>query len=167
MSSFAVVIWNFVVQDLFISSKPMGHKKRCEIPLTLVELEDMNYHILASSVVQTGDTCRWIIDTGASKSVFDAMRPDVYTEIKIVTEEIQSAGIGEEPIKTGVGQIDLIDFGTFKLFDFPVALIDFTQINKLYKRYAHIQIQGLLGSDFLLEHRAVINYRTLKLSIII
>lgn len=156
-----------ILTDLFISSGPMGRRKRYEIPLNLVELEESNYHILVNSTIFAGEVCRWVVDTGASKSVFDASLSSFYKELEMDVPEIQSAGIGEGLVKTGIGIIPDIDFEAFQLSDFPVALIDFSQINKLYKRYAHVQIQGLLGSDFLLEHKAIINYRTMKMSLLV
>ena len=50
----------------------MSKKKKYVVPLQLVELEDENYHILIETIFQNGEKGKWAIDTGASKTVFDA-----------------------------------------------------------------------------------------------
>jgi len=41
------------------------------VPLQIIELEDDNYHLVVSSVLPDGNEGFWVVDTGASKTVFD------------------------------------------------------------------------------------------------
>jgi len=53
---------------------------------------------------------------------------------------------------------DSFKLGKLKLKDFPVVLIDLEAINNLYRKVTGKEVHGLLGSDFLLEMNAVIDY---------
>jgi hypothetical protein len=49
--------------------------------------------------------------------------------------------------------------------NFSVGLIDLSNLNILYSQYTDYKIAGLIGSDFLLNHNAIIDYESLTLSI--
>jgi hypothetical protein len=49
----------------------MSREKKYEIPLLLIALEDENYHLLIDATFLNGENGKWVLDTGASKSVFD------------------------------------------------------------------------------------------------
>ena len=134
------------------------------IPINIVELEEDNYHLMVTTVFQDSEEGTWVIDTGASKTVFDKSLEGYFTELE--TEnfgEMQSAGLGEETIDTQVGEIPSLKLGDFVIEKLKVALIDLTHINNLYEKYTDIKIYGLIGSDFLYKYNAVINYQTKEL----
>jgi hypothetical protein len=150
----------------FVSSiLVMARKKRYIIPLKLVELESGNYHILLSSLFDSGDLATWVVDTGASKTVYDLSKANNYTPIELNKAEIQSAGIGEGTIETGAGMLHAVAFEQCRIENLSVALIDLSHINELYHNFAVENISGLLGSDFLYKHKAVIDYKKLVLKI--
>lgn len=137
----------------------MARKKTTKIPIQLVELEDDNYHILVETRLHNGFTGKWVIDTGASKTVFDVRYHDQYRLIDSSNTEIQSAGIGEGNIDTQVGMLTSLKIGDVELKDEMVAIIDLKFINHLYRRFTSEVIIGLIGSDFLVRHNAVINFK--------
>jgi len=131
-----------------------------KIPLELIELEANNYHITVNCRFGSGREGLWIIDTGASKTVFDEALKELYDLIESGDEiKIQSAGIGEGKLDTSLGQLHSFSFSNFSMETLNVALIDLSHINKLYYHVAAREICGLIGSDFLLEHKAVIDYK--------
>lgn len=135
-----------------------------KIPLELIELEECNYHITVSCRFANGREGLWIIDTGASKTVFDEALRDLYDLVESDEEiKIQSAGIGEGKLETSLGQLHGFSFSNFTMETLNVALIDLSHINKLYYHVAAREICGLIGSDFLLGHKAVIDYRKMLL----
>lgn len=136
------------------------------IPIHLIKLEDGNYHLTLESVFQNGMKGLWIIDTGASKTVFDQMLNNLYETI--LPDEnvlIQSAGIGEGMLCTSLGKLISFKLSDFEVEPFQVALIDLTHINKVYFNVTEKQICGLLGGDFLLRYKAIIDYKKLKLTL--
>lgn len=132
---------------------------RYKIPIEIIELELNNYHLLISSIFANGSKINWVIDTGASKSVFDANLAQHIAQIKNETEDLHSASINEEPLSSSIAYLKSFSFGKLKVDGMKVALIDMSHINELYAKVTDIKIGGLLGSDFLLQQKAVINYK--------
>lgn len=137
----------------------MARKKITTVPLELIELEDQNFHILLNSQLSDNSWGKWVIDTGASKTVFDINLKTHFTTVEMNNTEIQSAGIGEGNIETMAGTVHSLCIGSLQLFNEPVALIDLKFINELYRKFSNVQIVGLIGSDFLVKHQAIINYK--------
>lgn len=142
-------------------------KQKIILPLVLVELEDSNYHIMIDTSFADGFKGMWIIDTGASKTVLDSNLENYFTPYETPLTEIESMGIGSSSIETKSGCIDTLFIGQGIINNLMVALIDLSQINLLYQKYTSYTITGLLGSDFLLEHNALIDFkkRLVQLSI--
>ena len=130
-----------------------------KIPIEIIELESENYHILITSVFGDGTKGLWVIDTGASKSVFDKNQDKYIEKIEGSTEDLHSAGIGEEPMKGEIALLKPFSLSKLKVESMKVALLDLTHVNKLYASTAGVEICGLIGSDFLVRHNAIINYR--------
>lgn len=166
----------FLLGKLYIFSK-QGTQKRAffylrdmdkhllRIPLHLVELEGENYHLLLESALENEQKCWWVLDTGASKSVLDVNREDLFFLTDNVEEEVKSAGIGDVIVETAMGTIPEIRFGEFTINNWQVALIDLGHLNKLYRQFSDKTIGGLLGSDFFLQHAACIDYEKMELTL--
>lgn len=134
--------------------------------LQLIELEDDNFHMIVPAVFNGGETGYWIVDTGASKSVFDLNLKDLYEPAGEETDQIHTAGIGEKPIHTSIGVLQSFFLGKFLVENLRVALLDLSHINQFYTQAASMNICGLLGGDFLRKYNAVVDYRkkTMRLS---
>lgn len=136
---------------------------RYKIPIEIIELEPDNYHLLVSCVFLDGSKINWVIDTGASKSVFDKNLDKHIAQVDTETEDLHSASISEEPLITSIAYLKAFTFEKLKVGVLKVALLDMNHINELYSKVTDIKIGGLLGSDFLLKHKAIINYKEKKL----
>ncbi len=132
---------------------------RIKIPIEIIELESDNYHIMVSSVFADGISVNWIIDTGASKTVFDKTLVEYYSVSEGESDEIHTAGIGEQPMNVILAELNSMSFGKLKTDTQKVALLDLSHINELYSKVSDIKISGLLGGDFLMKHRALIDYQ--------
>lgn len=138
--------------------------RKITLPVEILELEEGNFHLLVSSAFADGSQGRWVIDTGASRSVFDSSLGQYYKVIDDDSEnEMLSAGIGSGSFESKTGLIKKIWFGDFKKSRFRVVLIDLGHINELYEKYGSGKICGLVGSDFLMKYKAVINFKTSQL----
>ncbi len=129
------------------------------IPIQILKLDKSSFHLLIEGKINKLPV-NLIIDTGASRSVFDKSLPGIVfpKKKKKDTEEIHSAGIMAGNIENQTGSIKSFKIGKLKMNDFPVVLIDLEEMNTLYMNVTGTRIHGLLGSDFLLEMNAVINY---------
>ncbi len=132
---------------------------KIKIPLNIIELENDNFHPVVSGVFTDGTEVNWIIDTGASKTVFDKSLLKHYTILDDDTEEVHSAGIGEKPLETTAGRLNPFYFGKLKVEMEKVALLNLSHINDLYAKATQLKICGLIGGDFLVKHKAVIDYK--------
>jgi hypothetical protein len=132
---------------------------KIKIPLQVTELEEDNFHLIATSVFADKTTGYWVVDTGASKTVFDKNLKDRYVVSEEESDQLHTAGIGEKPIETTLAHLKPFSFGKLKVENLKVALLDLTHINKLYSRATNLKICGLLGGDFLMKHQAVVDYK--------
>jgi len=135
------------------------------LPIEIVTLgDDSSYHLFVGGAIN-GQRCDLLIDTGASHTIFDATlipeKPKDGTE----KHEIQSAGIHAGELKSSIGQIKNFKLGDLENEDWIVVLIDLSHVNNLYKKYTDKRVAGLLGSDFLLKHKAIIDYKKKELTL--
>jgi hypothetical protein len=136
------------------------------IPLELIRLEEDNYHLAVKSVFESGNEALWVIDTGASKTVFDRSLTADYDMLSSGEDvSVRSAGIGADQMETPLGMLHPFRLGNVLIKPMKAALLDLSHINKLYYHAVEREICGLMGSDFLLENKAVIDYSKLVLKI--
>ena len=133
------------------------------LPINIVTLgEDDSYHLFVSGEIDDRE-CDLLIDTGASHTIFDAtLIPEVPADER-ADHEIQSAGIHAGELKTGIGRIKKFKLGDLKRVNWTVVLIDLTHVNDLYGKFTSKRVAGLIGSDFLLKHKAIIDYKKREL----
>ena len=134
-----------------------------EIGIEIVELEEKTYHPLVEAEFQELNGYWWVIDTGASKSVFDEALTDFYTLDN--DDRVMATGLGKELVETNSGKIDSFIVGGTDFGELHVALINFTHINTEYAKFSDKRIIGLLGSDFLFAHKAILDFDLKKLSL--
>jgi hypothetical protein len=138
-----------------------------KIPLEIVELDNNSYHIFVEGYIN-GEHCHLIIDTGASKTVFALNHlQNILIENPIAQPEIQSAGISALPLDSHSGVISEFKLGELLLSEMMVILIDLSSIDELYLKVSDKSIWGLIGSDFLLQYKAILDYgaKTLTLKV--
>ena len=80
-----------------------------EIVFEVVELEEKTYHPLIKAEFEGLENHWWVIDTGASKSVFDESLNDYY----IIDNEdsVMATGLGKEVVETSSGKIAELKLG--------------------------------------------------------
>jgi len=130
-----------------------------ELPLQIIELEKDNYHLLIEGEFRDKTPSYWIIDTGASKSVFDRNLDSYYEVLESDNEDdYHSAGINQGMMDTTVGKLPFLKFGQLEISNQKVALIDLNHVNEIYVKYSTCRICGLLGGDILMQYKCCIDY---------
>lgn len=110
-------------------------------------------------ILINGKVAHLIVDTGASKTVFDKKRIRKFvTEKKFIKHDKLSIGLGTSNIKSEFTVLKKLEIGNLKILDYNTILMDLSHVNKSYKDLGLKQIEGVLGSDILLEYNAVIDY---------
>ena len=136
-----------------------------KIPISLVEIETNNFHLFVSITFNDEETGEIIIDTGASKTVFDAGRLQKYSEIVELDEDIKSSGINANLTDAQLVTVNKIQIGDLVIKKFNAVLFNLDHINALYADINNKQVWGLLGSDFLKKYKAKIDYEKKLLSL--
>ena len=129
------------------------------IPIEIIELETPSFPVLVKCTINGEQNGDMVIDTGASKTVFDKNFVSNYQHKDQDKDDLQSCGLGGDEIESDLVEIESLGFGEFESEKLNVVLIDLSQINKMYEKHCQRQICGLLGSDFLLHHNAIIDYQ--------
>lgn len=132
-----------------------------EITFDVVELEEQAYHILVEAEFDDFKNGWWIIDTGASRSVFDQTMSELYVQEN--RDSVLATGLGQEMVETGSGSISDFVLGGASWGTLKVALVDFQHINAEYSKFTDKKIIGLLGADFLLATSAILDFKQHKI----
>jgi len=137
-------------------------KKITNIPLILLNIEDDGYHLMIEAEVN--DMPVWLlVDTGASKTVFDKTRLQAILEEGAEEEfedlEQLSTGLGTNSMQGQVAQLETLWLGDLLIEDMPVVVLDMEHVNQSYEMLGHPGIDGVLGSDILKKFDAVIYFK--------
>jgi hypothetical protein len=125
------------------------------VKLKKIKIEE-GYHFLLKATIN-GKESLLILDTGATNTVLDLSKKDLYKITTLNTNNTQhSIGIGKSKVKTSRGNKLLLSIGKKNIF-FKPALIDLTSINQTYKKLKLPEIDGILGNDLLVKHHAIID----------
>lgn len=135
------------------------------IPLELLNIEDNGFHILCSAKLN-GKEIRLLVDTGASKTVFDRTRFLMHKEEEDLssTEEL-TTGIGTNTMESELAVLDCFEIGSLTLSDYPIVVLDLTHVNESYGMIGKEPIDGVIGGDFLMAYKAVIYYAKKQMKI--
>jgi len=135
------------------------------IPLVLLNLQDDGFHLLVEVVV-FNKTFKAVLDTGASKTVFDKVTVEKYLEDQqLQISDRVSTGLGTTNMESFTWQVPQIEIGGFQLNDFEVAVLDLSSINYAYENLSIEPIIGVIGGDILTRYRGVIDYGKMTLTL--
>lgn len=137
------------------------------IPFRILKLEKEGYHILVEVEVM-GTLQLMVVDTGASKTVFDRkmLISQGVSENEFKSSELLSSGLGTNAMKSETYELRHFKMGNWKTSLTEVAILDLSAINFAYQQMKLPPIIGVLGGDILLHYGAIINYKkkTLRLN---
>jgi hypothetical protein len=134
-----------------------------EIPINIISIEGDGFHLIAEGCIN-GKTARFVVDTGASRTVFDKDKILNYINNPEFSEkEGISAGIGGTDISSFIFDIEELSFGELKIKDYQAVAMDLSNVNDSYAMIKLPPIYGVLGGDLLVKYKAVISYRLKKI----
>jgi hypothetical protein len=138
-------------------------RRYIEIPIQLLDIEGEGFHIMVKGTIH-GKEASFLIDTGASRSVFDPKTISSFIEnIEFEKKEGMTAGVGSSDLESATFRIDVFSLGGMEIFDYESVALDLENIHEMYGKLRLPHIDGILGGDLLKRHKAVINYRNKKL----
>ena len=135
-----------------------------EISLEILNLHDDGFHPLVE-VVAFNRLFKAVVDTGASRTVFDKTTIEAYIgmESLLLTDKL-STGLGTDSMESYTIRIPELSIGDLRIFDFEAAVLDLSTINTAYEKMEITPVIGVIGGDILMKYSAIINYRDQKLS---
>ena len=136
--------------------------KSIYIPLKLINLQDDGFHLLVEIVVFK-EKHYAVLDTGASRSVFDKSLIEQHlSETLQISEEINAATLFTTTT-TVQATIPELKIGRLKLKNYETVAFDLQSVSETYQQFGHPPIGSIIGGDILMQYKAVINYDKLVL----
>jgi predicted aspartyl protease len=140
-----------------------------KIPIRKILLDEEGYHLFIDAMLNS-ISVNILIDTGASKTIFDTTRIKKILKKKMLTiGDINklSTGLGTNTMQSHTVTIEEFSIADLKLKNYNAILLDMAHVNKSYKLMKLKPIDGVLGSDILMRYKAVIDYKNLILKLTI
>jgi len=136
------------------------------ISINLIAIEDNGCHLYIKAKIQ-GKTANLLIDTGASRTVFDRTRMETFVHDAAPFTELDklSTGLGTDSMRGHTVNLDSLEIGAITINNYTAMTLDLTHVNESYAKIGIEPIDGVLGGDILGEYNANIDYKTRKLKL--
>jgi len=137
---------------------------KINIPFKLISIEKDGFHLIIKSIIN-GKSSRLLLDTGASRTVFDINKKDKFIKKQeLVKNKSLSTGLGTDKMISHTSVINKISIGELVIFEYEGVFIDLSIVNSSYEKINIKPIDGVLGSDLLKQFNAIINFEKQTLS---
>lgn len=139
-----------------------------KIPLEIIALKGDGYQCFINVLLNGEIHSRMILDTGASRSVFDInliRESELAGELEI--NEDKATGLGTNSMEGFILLFDSIKIGELEIKNYTAGILDLSLVNETYTAIGLPGINGAIGSDILYQHKAKIDFsrKILTLSI--
>ena len=134
-----------------------------EVPINIINIEGDGFHLIAEGMINN-KPARFVVDTGASRTVFDKDRILNYIDNPEFNEkEGISAGIGGTDLSSFIFNIEELSFGNLIINDYQAVAMDLSNVNNSYAMLKLPPVDGVLGGDLMKKYQAVLNYKLKKM----
>ena len=138
-------------------------RRYIEIPLQLLDIEGEGFHIMVKGMIH-GREANFLIDTGASRSVFDPNTISTFIDdLEFEKKEGMTAGVGSSDLESATFWIDVFSIGGLEIVDYEAVALDLENIHEMYDKLGLPRIDGIIGGDLLKRYKAIVNYKSKKL----
>ena len=134
-----------------------------QLPFRLLDIEGDGFHVMVKGKIN-GMEANFLVDTGASRSVFDP------TVISRFVENPQfekkpgiTAGVGGSDLESSTFSINSLEFGDIEIQNYEAVALDLENVHETYQKLGLPAIDGIIGGDLLYRLKATINYRLRKI----
>jgi hypothetical protein len=134
------------------------------VKFVITEMQGGGFHPFITVTIE-GKKCRFLIDTGASKSVIDKhfYETKLNRKLKVIRQE--TTGLHSTVMESYIGSLKKLTIGKLDISGYIIAAVDLLHVNTAYHKMKLKKIQGILGSDLMQKHNMVIDYGQSKLFI--
>lgn len=135
------------------------------IKLDIFSLDKDGYHIKLKVLIN-GKVANLILDTGASRTVFDKNTIHEFVpELDLMEHESTTSGVGSNELQSFSTIMKKFEIGNLLIRRYHCAVIDLTHVNMAYEMVGRPAVHGVLGGDILRKYKAKINYETKTLTL--
>lgn len=129
------------------------------LPIQLLMIDGDGVHLMVEA--KSGrKKIRLIVDTGASKTVFDKSRfAKLFPDQDIQDSDALTTGLGTNTFPGATSKIASLKLGDLKVKNFDVLVLDLSHVNNSYLLLGFQPFDGVLGSDLLLKYNALIDFQ--------
>ncbi|MBL4593928.1 MAG: clan AA aspartic protease [Flavobacteriales bacterium] len=136
------------------------------IPLTIFPIENDGFHVKVSIMIN-GKEASMILDTGASRTVFDETRIMEFVDDNHIEDHDRlSSGLGTNSMTSKKVLIGKIQIGEIEIVGYDATILDLQHVNQSYEKLELEPVEGVLGGDILNDYNAVIDYANKELILI-
>lgn len=140
-------------------------KKQSSVKIILGEFDKGGVHLFLNLKIN-GTKCRFLIDTGASKSVLDKTYFEDKIGVKYLrTVKQETTGLHSSVAESHFGKIKEISLGHHVIKNYDIAAIDLSHVNMVYRQAKKPKINGILGSDLMLKYKMIVDYGKLRIDL--
>lgn len=140
--------------------------RKTSLPLEIVTIDEGGGIHLCAEITLNRKKCKMVLDTGASRTVFD--QDEIKRYVKEDITEIagkMSAGLGTDSMQTHSVLVKKMKLKSLEITDYEGLALDLTLLNNSYEQLGYKKVIGVLGSDILQEYEAVIDFGKKKLTL--
>ena len=134
-----------------------------QIPVQLLDIEGEGFHVMIKGKIN-GMEANFLVDTGASRSVFDPTVVSRFVENPQFEKKSGiTAGVGGSDLETSTFTIDSLTFGDIEIKEYEAVALDLENVHETYQKLGLPPIDGIIGGDLLYRLKATLNYRLRKI----
>lgn len=131
--------------------------------IRFLKIESDGYHLQIKAKIN-GKNANLLIDTGASKTVFDKARLAAFIKGAMIEEHDRlSTGLGTTSMQSHQAMLKKLTLGSLVIENYLAVALDLSHVNETYAKLGYKPIDGVLGSDILKDYKAVIDYAGKKM----
>lgn len=141
-------------------------RRYIEVPLQVLDIEGEGFHVMVKGLIH-GKEASFLIDTGASRSVFDLKTVSNFIENpEFEKKEGLTAGVGSSDLESATFLIKSLRIGVLEINDYEAVALDLENVHEMYAKLGLPHIDGIIGGDLLMRHKAIINYKAKKMRLL-
>lgn len=134
-----------------------------QLPFRLLDIEGDGFHVMIEGKIN-GMEARFLVDTGASRSVFDPQVITRFVENPTFEKKLGiTAGVGGSDLESSTFIIDSLSFGDIEIRHYEAVALDLENVHETYQKLGLPAIDGIIGGDLLVRLKATLNYRLRKI----
>lgn len=128
------------------------------LPIQITDIQGDGFHLMIDVRVKR-KKLRLLIDSGASRTVFDENRMKLhFPELELLLLDRLSTGLGTNSLQGNYTILSSLTLNKHQIKNYKAVILDLHHVNESYVQIGVKEIDGVLGSDLLKEFNAVIDY---------